>query len=132
MNVDRPSALRQITSHDFAVLGLNDVAYITLKRISDREVYAIHTADGNEVAVVENHELALATILQNIAATSAILSISFSVTSSVTMPSSMYMYMLRRAYLALANKADRNGYAKRLKSLAVLLQHPFSVIDEVL
>ena len=58
-------ALRQITSHDLAVLGLNDVAYIKARADLGKDVFAIHSADGSEVAVVENHALAIATILQN-------------------------------------------------------------------
>ncbi|MCZ6603737.1 MAG: DUF1150 family protein [Alphaproteobacteria bacterium] len=58
-------ALRHITSHDLAVLGLNHFAYVTPKRVGGNDVYAIHTADGNEVAVVDDHDLAVATILQN-------------------------------------------------------------------
>ncbi len=57
--------LRQITSHDLAGLGLNDIAYVTPKFVADVTVFAIHTADGNEVAVVETQDLAIATILQN-------------------------------------------------------------------
>jgi hypothetical protein len=57
--------LRQITPNDLSSLGMNDIAYVLAKQVSGREVFAIHTADGNEVAVVETHDLAIATILQN-------------------------------------------------------------------
>lgn len=65
MFVHNHDALRHITPRDFAVLGLNDVAYVLPKTLTDRRLYAIHTADGNEVAVVESFDLAVATIQQN-------------------------------------------------------------------
>ena len=58
-------ALRHITSHDLAMLGLNDVAYIKPRTDLGQNIFAIYTADGNEVAVVESHDLAVATIIQN-------------------------------------------------------------------
>jgi len=49
----------------FAELGLEDLAYVKPKQSGGRKLYAIHTADGSEVAVVEGRELAFATITQN-------------------------------------------------------------------
>lgn len=57
--------LRHLTMHDLAVLGLNDIAYVMPKTVSGRDVFAIHTADGNEVAIVDDQNLAIATIYQN-------------------------------------------------------------------
>ena len=49
----------------FAELWLEDLAYVKPKQVDGRQLYAIHTADGSEVAVVEGRELAFATITQN-------------------------------------------------------------------
>ena len=49
----------------FAALGLEDLAYVKPKQVGERQLYAIHTADGSEVAVVDGRELAFATISQN-------------------------------------------------------------------
>ncbi|MDH3737659.1 MAG: DUF1150 domain-containing protein [Alphaproteobacteria bacterium] len=50
---------------EFAALGIEDLAYVKPKPAGGRELYAIHTADGSEVAVVEGRELAFATVAQN-------------------------------------------------------------------
>ena len=50
---------------EFAALGLENLAYVKPKPADGRQLYAIHTADGSEVAVVEGRELAFATITQN-------------------------------------------------------------------
>ncbi|MDJ0949422.1 MAG: DUF1150 family protein [Alphaproteobacteria bacterium] len=58
--------LRAITPQDFAVLGLNDVAYV--KSVKDKDgktVYAVHAADGSEMAVLDDREVAFAAIRQN-------------------------------------------------------------------
>ena len=50
----------------FAALGLGDVAYVKPKsRENGRVSYAIHSADGNEVAVVAGREIAFATVRHN-------------------------------------------------------------------
>ena len=54
-----------LPADQFAALGLEDMAYVKPKQADGRKLYAIHTADGSEVAVVEGRELAFATIMQN-------------------------------------------------------------------
>jgi len=49
----------------FALLGVEDIAYVKPKRVGERQLYAIHTADGSEVAVVGERDLAFATVIQN-------------------------------------------------------------------
>ena len=57
---------RQITAQDLALLGLEHVAYVKTVRGEDGEVaFAIHTADGNQVAVVDDRDVAFATVRQN-------------------------------------------------------------------
>ena len=57
--------LRNISPREFALLGLNDVAYV--RRVAAREEpgFAICSADGTQLALVPNEELAYATIRQN-------------------------------------------------------------------
>jgi hypothetical protein len=54
-----------LPADQFAALGVEDMAYVKPKQVGERKLYAIHTADGSEVAVVEGHDLAFATITQN-------------------------------------------------------------------
>jgi|TARA_B110000263_G_scaffold150340_1_gene130471 hypothetical protein len=55
----------ELPPEEFAELGLEELAYVKAKPVKGTKMYAIHTADGNEVAVVDGRELAFATISQN-------------------------------------------------------------------
>ena len=54
-----------LSARDFAALGLSGVAYVKPKLVDGQRLYAIHTADGKEVAVLEGWEEALATVRSN-------------------------------------------------------------------
>ena len=57
--------LRQISPQEFATLGMQAVAYI--KRITENDtiVFAIHAADGTQLAVLPDRDTAFATVRQN-------------------------------------------------------------------
>jgi len=57
--------LRQITPKQFAVLGMSDIAYVKRLVEKDEVAYAIYSADGTQVAVLPDRDVAIATILQN-------------------------------------------------------------------
>jgi hypothetical protein len=57
--------LRQISPQEFALLGMQDVAYIRRVTVNDEAGYAIHAADGTEVAVLPSRDLAFATVRQH-------------------------------------------------------------------
>jgi hypothetical protein len=57
--------LKQISSKEFALLGMNDVAYVKRLVVNDEASYAIHTADGTQVAVLADFDVAIATIRQH-------------------------------------------------------------------
>ena len=63
--MEKVTDLRQISSQDLAMLGLTDVAYVRSKPVVDAVAFAIHSADGTEVAVLPTYDIAIATILQN-------------------------------------------------------------------
>jgi hypothetical protein len=66
MQAYNPQMWQQLPADEFAALGLHNVAYIKPRTLDNGRVsYAIHTADGNEVAVVAGRELAFATVRQN-------------------------------------------------------------------
>jgi hypothetical protein len=57
--------LRQISAQEFALLGLQDVAYVRRVIVNDEAGFAIHAADGTEVAVLPSRDLAFATVRQH-------------------------------------------------------------------
>lgn len=56
---------RQITQQDLAALGVHDIAYIKPKRVDGQWAFAVHAADGAELAVLPSRNSALAAIKQN-------------------------------------------------------------------
>ena len=57
--------LKNITPKEFALLGMNDVAYVKRVIVNDEVGYAIHSADGTQVAVMPDREVAFAAIRQH-------------------------------------------------------------------
>jgi hypothetical protein len=56
---------RELSPQDFLVLGINDVAYVKKDRQNDKEVFVIHSADGNEITAMTDHDVAFAAVRQN-------------------------------------------------------------------
>ncbi len=65
MEQNQGNAWQLLPPDQFAALGLDDLAYVKPKLVGERKLYAIHTADGSEVGIVDGRELAFATITQN-------------------------------------------------------------------
>ena len=63
MNQTEPIA--QISTQDLMILGLQEVAYVKPVVVDGQAVYAVHAADGREVAVMPSRDVALAAIRQN-------------------------------------------------------------------
>ncbi len=58
--------LRAITEADLALLGLQDLAYVkTVAGEGGRVAFAIHAADGTEMAVLDDRDVAFAAVRQN-------------------------------------------------------------------
>ena len=57
--------LRHITPKEFALLGMQDVAYIRRVTLDEGVAYAIHAADGTQVALLPARATAFATVRQN-------------------------------------------------------------------
>ncbi len=55
----------QMSAIEFAELGLDDIAFIKVTQVDGAPAYAIHTADGNPVAVLDDRDTAFATVIQN-------------------------------------------------------------------
>jgi hypothetical protein len=57
--------LKHISSREFALLGMNDMAYVKRVVVNDEAGFAIHSADGTQIALIADREVALATIRQH-------------------------------------------------------------------
>ena len=54
-----------IEAKDFAALGLESIAFIKRVEIEGETAYAVHAADGTAITVIEDREIAFATVRQN-------------------------------------------------------------------
>jgi len=63
--MNRIEELKHISSREFALLGLNEVAYVKPVVVNDEVNFAIFSADGTQVAVLPDRDIALATIRQH-------------------------------------------------------------------
>ena len=57
--------LRQMTANDLAMLGMQDIAYVKPVVVEGKHGYAIHAADGTQMALVGDRDLAFAVVRQN-------------------------------------------------------------------
>jgi hypothetical protein len=58
-------SLRELSANDFLVFGLNNVAYLKPAIVNGQPVYAIHAADGSQLALVANREVGFAAMVQH-------------------------------------------------------------------
>lgn len=57
--------IRTMTTREFAVMGLDDVAYVKPVLDGDgKAAYAVHEADGTKVAVFDDRDIAFAAVIQ--------------------------------------------------------------------
>jgi len=57
--------LRHISPQEFALLGMQDLAYVKRVTVNDAAAFAIHAADGTQIALLNDRELAFATVRQH-------------------------------------------------------------------
>src|SRR5215813_9138633 len=57
--------LKNITPREFALLGLNDLAYVKRVIANDEASFSIHGADGTQLAISPSRDVALAAIRQH-------------------------------------------------------------------
>ena len=58
-------SIRHISSRELALLGMQDLAYIKAVAVDGVIAYAVHAADGTQVAVLPDREIALVTVRQH-------------------------------------------------------------------
>jgi hypothetical protein len=57
--------LRHMSARELALLGMQDIAYIKRVVVNDAAGYAVHAADGTQIAVLANRDVAFATVRQH-------------------------------------------------------------------
>ncbi len=58
-------SIRELSSQDFLLLGIDDIAYVKKGLVDEREVYVIHSADGTEITSLPSRDIAFAAVRQN-------------------------------------------------------------------
>lgn len=57
--------MRAMTAHDLAMLGMQDIAYVKSVVVDGTAGYAIHAADGTQMALIGDRDIAFAVVRQN-------------------------------------------------------------------
>ena len=58
-------SLKNLSAHELLTFGLNDIAYLKPANVNGQSVYAIHAADGSQLAFVANREVGFAAMQQH-------------------------------------------------------------------
>jgi hypothetical protein len=53
---------RNMSSRELALFGMQDLAYVKPIMVNDALGYAVHAADGTQIAVLPSREIAFATL----------------------------------------------------------------------
>ncbi len=54
-----------MSDRDLAALGLQEVAYMKPVKVEGSSVFGVYAADGTEIAILADREIAMAAILQH-------------------------------------------------------------------
>ena len=57
--------MRQMAANDLAMLGMQDIAYVKPVVVDGNAGYAIHAADGTQMALIGDRDIAFAVVRQN-------------------------------------------------------------------
>jgi hypothetical protein len=63
--MDKIQRIKQMTASELALLGVQDLAYIKRVVIDGASGYAVHAADGTQIALLADRDLAFATVRQH-------------------------------------------------------------------
>lgn len=55
----------ELSQQDFLLLGINDIAYVKKEQRDGKQVFVIHSADGNAITALADHDVAFAAVRQN-------------------------------------------------------------------
>ncbi len=62
---DITELLKQITDEDFRNFGIEQIAYIRPLQVDNQSVFAVHSADGSPLSIMESFEEAQAIIIHH-------------------------------------------------------------------
>jgi hypothetical protein len=65
MNTQISVSLKNLSQSDLLAFGLNDLAYLKPVTVNGQAVYAIHAADGSQLALVASQEIGVAAMLEH-------------------------------------------------------------------
>jgi hypothetical protein len=65
MNTQSHDSLKNLSAQDLLNFGLNDLAYLKPANVNGQDVFAIHAADGSQLAFVANREVGFAAMHQH-------------------------------------------------------------------
>jgi hypothetical protein len=54
-----------MSAHELAAFGLQDLAYVKRVPVNDGVGYAVHAADGTQIAILPDRNIAFATVRQH-------------------------------------------------------------------
>ena len=57
--------MRHMSAHELALLGVQDLAYIKRVVVDGTTGYAVHAADGTQIALIPDRDVAFATVRQH-------------------------------------------------------------------
>jgi hypothetical protein len=57
--------IRHMSSRELALFGMQDLAYVKAVLIDGVTAFAVHAADGTQITVLPDREIALATLRQH-------------------------------------------------------------------
>ena len=57
--------VRHMSSRELALFGMQDLAYVKAVLINGVTAFAVHAADGTQITVLPDREIALATVRQH-------------------------------------------------------------------
>ncbi|HEU0218782.1 MAG TPA: DUF1150 family protein [Stellaceae bacterium] len=57
--------MREMTANDLAMLGVQHIAYVKPVTVDGTAGFAIHAADGTQMAVIADRDIAFAVVRQN-------------------------------------------------------------------
>ena len=57
--------IRQLSARELGLLGMTDVAYVKRIVVDGGAAFAIHAADGTQIAVIPDREVAFAVVRQH-------------------------------------------------------------------
>ncbi|MGH7116905.1 MAG: DUF1150 family protein [Stellaceae bacterium] len=63
--MEKIERIRQMSARELALFGMQDMAYIKRVVVDQTPGYAVHAADGTQIAVLSDRDVAFATVRQH-------------------------------------------------------------------